>query len=981
MVAVLALALLALPARPAAGQGPAAGPPTVDEVRAEREGRPVTDASITSLLATVTGRPLSMQEVRETIAHLINLNQFDDVQVLQEASGGGGVRLLYRLVPAHPVDRIEFSGLLGLPEGVLRRAVTDQFGDSPRAAQTANVATAIRTLYRDRGYPAATVSARVVERHDPDRATLAIEIQAGTRPPVVDVRLTQLDADEQGLLDDRPAIRTGTPYDKATVDRELERWADRMHSGGYYEARASHGVLFPPDGAVLSVSVTRGPKVTVAFAGDSLPSAERDRLVPIRAEASADEDLLEDSARAIEIFLRGRGYRAARVTYARAPGKGEVVITFDIRRGPRFAVGAIEVTGASSMAPAEAREFLGFREGEPFTETAIGTGVSALRNAYLARGFALVTVDPSEAVVSPDTPGGDNGRVNIAIRVIEGPRTTVRTVAIQGAGAVTEGALRGIVQLAPGRPFSERELAADRDRIDLEYRNRGFSQVAVRSEVTRVENDAQADVRYLIDEGPQVLVDRVVIVGNTRTKAETIERELLLKPGQPLGYSDLLESRSRLVALGLFRRVTLDELPHAGEPRHDVFVRVEEAPATVLGGGGGVEGAFRVRRGDDGQAVERFELAPRGFFQIGRRNLWGKNRSVDLFTRVSLRSRDIPEAADGTGAIDLSNQGGYGFNEYRVVGTFKEPRAFGTRSDVLFTGILEQAVRSSFNFLRREARIESGMRVSRFYSVTGRYSLQRTELFDEQITDPEQQPLIDRLFPQVRLSMFSGSLIRDTRDDPLDTAKGTLVVVESDLAARAVGSEVGFVKTYLQGRAFYQLPTARRTVVAMAARLGGAHGFPRAVTRENANGTPVVGDDGQPIVDIVQDLPASERFFAGGDTTVRGFALDRLGDESTISDTGFPTGGNGVIVLNGELRVAVTGRLQAVGFMDAGNVVARARDLDILDLRSAAGVGIRFRSPVGPIRVDWGFKLDRRELSPGNFERRSVWHISLGQAF
>ena len=81
---------------------------------------------------------------------------------------------------------------------------------------------------------------------------------------------------------------------------------------------------------------------------------------------------------------------------------------------------------------------------------------------------------------------------------------------------------------------------------------------------------------------------------------------------------------------------------------------------------------------------------------------------------------------------------------------------------------------------------------------------------------------------------------------------------------------------------------------------------------------------GAPVVALVDDIPVSKRFFAGGDTTVRGFSLDRLGDESTISPQGFPTGGNGVVVLNGEMRVGVVGPLQAVGFMDAGNVVARA---------------------------------------------------------
>jgi outer membrane protein insertion porin family len=135
------------------------------------------------------------------------------------------------------------------------------------------------------------------------------------------------------------------------------------------------------------------------------------------------------------------------------------------------------------------------------------------------------------------------------------------------------------------------------------------------------------------------------------------------------------------------------------------------------------------------------------------------------------------------------------------------------------------------------------------------------------------------------------------------------------------------------------------------------------------------------VVDTVDDLPVSRRFFAGGDTTVRGFSLDRLGDAQTISSSGFPTGGNGVIVLNGEMRVGVAGPLQAVGFLDAGNVVARASQLSLVDLRTAAGFGVRFRSPAGPIRLDLGFKLDRRELSPGRLERRSVWHISLGQAF
>ena len=110
-----------------------------------------------------------------------------------------------------------------------------------------------------------------------------------------------------------------------------------------------------------------------------------------------------------------------------------------------------------------------------------------------------------------------------------------------------------------------------------------------------------------------------------------------------------------------------------------------------------------MRTDETGEAVERFELAPRGFFEIGRRNLWGKNRSVNLFTRVSLRDARRRAGRGRDAGCRRAPRAATGFNEYRVVGTFREPRVFGSRSDVLVTGILEQAIRSSFNFARREA--------------------------------------------------------------------------------------------------------------------------------------------------------------------------------------------------------------------------------------------------------------------------------------
>jgi outer membrane protein insertion porin family len=134
-------------------------------------------------------------------------------------------------------------------------------------------------------------------------------------------------------------------------------------------------------------------------------------------------------------------------------------------------------------------------------------------------------------------------------------------------------------------------------------------------------------------------------------------------------------------------------------------------------------------------------------------------------------------------------------------------------------------------------------------------------------------------------------------------------------------------------------------------------------------------------VDVVTDLPASERFFAGGDTTVRGYALDRLVTPETIDRNGFPTGGHAVIVLNAELRVPVWGSVGAVGFMDAGNVFNRVSDFDLGEIKPTAGFGLRYLSPIGPIRVDLGFKLDRGVLPTGEREKLTELHISLGQAF
>jgi outer membrane protein assembly complex protein YaeT len=562
----------------------------------------------------------------------------------------------------------------------------------------------------------------------------------------------------------------------------------------------------------------------------------------------------------------------------------------------------------------------------------------------------------------PAVAGAVDVPVAIRIAITENVRTVVERVRIEGNSSVSEAELRSGLTLQAGRPFSANALAVDRDAMQLRLANLGFQSAAVATNPGISTDGRSADVIFSVREGLRISVDHVLIAGNQRTRTATIERELQFKAGEPLGLEQVNESQRRLAALGLFRRVRITELAHGDETKRDVLVSVEEAPATTVGFGGGVEaGELLLTDEQTKTASQHLEVAPRAFFEVGRRNLFGKNRSVNLFTRVSLGNLQNETTSKG-------------FGEYRVIGTYREPRALGTAADAFLTGTLEQQIRSSFNFARRAVSAELGRRLTRSVSVSGSYQIQRTELFDEHI-DPEFQIPIDRLFPQIRLSSFSSSVVRDTRDDLTDPSSGNFLSANGQIASRRIGSEVGFAKSYSVAQVFRTVPHTRRIVVAGSARLGVAADDQ---TFGQPNGqTASLGPDGKPQLVI----PASERFFAGGDTTVRGFALDQLGIPLvTLDEQGFPTGGGGLMILNAEVRVPTIRGLGVVGFFDTGNVFYRTSDIRLSELRGSVGFGVRYKSPIGPIRVDLGFKLQRNVIADKR-ESLTALHITLGQAF
>jgi outer membrane protein assembly complex protein YaeT len=973
-LALIALLISAVPAR--ADVRDFLGRPVAAN-RVELAGIQSLDPAVLQLIETRVGEPLSMERVRETIDHLIGLGRFEDIRVFAEVatSPPEAVTLRWVLAPVQRIDRIEIAGNAAFTPEELRDAIVDRVGNMPGSSRLAEIVSVVHTYYEERGYQRPEIVPRFSPGRAPELVTLSLAIAPGVRTTIGVVTIMGDGTQSPETVLARLGIGRGRPYDRVAIDTRLEAFEEELRSQGYYEATAEATARFNDDGVTADVTVTieRGPRVRVVFAGDPLPENRRDTLVPIRQERSVDLDLLEDASRNIETFLRQQGYRTAQARYTRESKAGEMVLTFTVTRGPLHRLATLDLEGATALPREKLAPLLQLKPGEAFVDSRVAAVATAITEVYRVEGFARAAVKAETTTVpqSSETSRAAPDQTAVAVRLIvsEGPRTIVGAVDIDGAQELPEAQLRPLLSLTSARPYYRPLLDADRNAIEQLYRDEGFQNIRVEGTTVPNADGTRVDVRWEIREGARTIVDHVLVSGNFHTSAELIRREVALQPGRPLGDTAIIESQRRLAALGLFRRVRIIELPHGASTTRDVLIEVEEADPTSVSVGGGVEASRRLRRVND-QAVDQIELAPRGFFEITRRNLWGKNRSVSAFTRISFRPRD--PAVDST---DPTDEGGYGFNEYRIFGAFREPRPFNRPGDLQITGFLEQAKRTSFNFSRRGIRAEYGRRIGERLTISGRYAFDRTRLFDEQI-QPEDRLLIDRVFPQVRLSTFTGSVLHDSRNDVLDPERGAVIGADGTIAARRAGSEVGFVRSFLQAFGYRRIPGAARLILAAGMRFGLAVGFERLVERF------VTADpSGNPIVDVVDDVPASERFFAGGDTTVRGFVLDRLGTDDTLNDQGFPTGGSGLVVMNVEVRTPYWKGLGGVGFFDAGNVFRRATDVSLTKLRPASGVGVRYRSPLGPLRVDFGFNLDRQFLRSGVKERGMVFHISLGQAF
>jgi outer membrane protein assembly factor BamA/autotransporter translocation and assembly factor TamB len=796
----------------------------------------------------------------------------------------------------------------------------------------------------------------------------------------------------QETLRKKLRVRPGSRYDRGRVNDRLDRLTSMYERKGYLMAEVNPEERIAGGVVDLTVRVQSGPRLKIDIEGTGGRADLRDALLPLWRQSLFLEDSVEEARARIESLVVDRGYRRAAVEAAiDRPGDGAEAVTriaFRVTEGPRARADEVRIEGERQIVEKELRGEIRSHRDSLFRRGIVRGDVlredaAALQTFYAAHGFPEADVTPPDVVLDES-----GRRATVTFRVHEGPRVAVGALRFENAESLPDERLRAAAKLSAGVPFTRDAIDAAAGRVRRAYDEAGWPDVRVawRSEKTSGDEDSEErDVIISVAEGLRQEVAQVHVRANLLTNDTTIRRALHLEPHTPLSRADLLASQTRLYRLGIFRAVDLRlpsapeaPPPAAPEPASETqgAAKPEEpapqsapppaspspseasapppaqaAPAPAAPSSGEGTPAAAPAEGAPGSASEPLpqpvdvvvrEAAPirqvlgigfdteekiRGLYEIAERNLFGTGRYLGLQMRAS----------------DL---------EKRASILYREQGVFGGRFDLLGSTYGLDENRPAFSGRTIGISGQLSRDVTHATRLRYGYTLQDVNL-SESTTDFNGST--------IRLADVEASAIHDTRDSPFDPQRGHYFAADLQAYGNAIGSEAQFVKAYLQAYTFKSI--AKRTVWAQAVRVGAEYTFGQTRSDPASTG------------DSVSGVPLPERFYAGGDTTLRAFGRDAAGP---LAPNGDPLGGEGLFLLNEELRFPVWHRLQGVLFTDIGNVYRTLDDYSLsLDaMRECLGAGLRFQTPIGPFRLEYGAHLDRQ---PG--ESQGQVYFSIGQAF
>lgn len=704
-------------------------------------------------------------------------------------------------------------------------------------------------------------------------------------------------------------LTEGDRFDFSAWQDDRERLRRYYQERSYYESRVRARRTADGDALTLEYDIEQGPPSRLEVSGFELPGEVRRRIVERWTGAVFDGFLERDVAILVREYLYKEGRLGATVTATIGGDDAGRTLRVVIDPGP-VTLPRLQVEGNASIATERITtvvDGLG-----PLTAWLDSMATSlAIERLYQQEGLLSAEVD----VLAPEIQG-DASVVRAVIR--EGVPWQIGRVTLGGAEALTGGGSPPDLGIAPGNRYDPRVITEGVAALEQRFRNEGFLDVRVESETVLDHAATRADVHVLVAPGLRSMLASVTIEG-ARPDDPTILRSLNVPVGTPIDASAINAARRRLYETGAYRSVEIALEPEAGvEPIEQVAgdrrvvarVRVEERPRY----------SFRYGLSVNSDVVSPDERDTRLAFaaDVENRNLFGRGMTVGLSARLR-RDQEVARAYLGAN---------------RFFGLPLRSNVFLSRS--------RQDVGSDGNVKTvsdvTEISAEQIYRLRRFIDLRYGYGLGRNRTT---IEDP-----ISPFDLTVRVARLTTSGLVDRRNDPFDPVRGWFSSANVELSREGLGSELNFLRSYLQ---LYQFsPLRGGIVVASAARVGMARTF------------------------AGETLIPSERFFAGGATSVRGYSENDLGARSIFGDA---DGGQALFIGNGELRFPIYRWARGVAFVDVGDVYPTVGDM-LRSLQVGTGAGIRLNTPIGLFRLDVGVPVNRR-----SFDERWTVHFGLGHAF
>ncbi len=710
-------------------------------------------------------------------------------------------------------------------------------------------------------------------------------------------------------------LKSGQEADLVKVQKGVERLRKELVKKGFLEARVGFRRLEVEEQVDLIVNVRAGPVTMVEIEGTTEGSKSLDDVRRIWIAGLSDRQREEETEALLRDRLMRAGFVQAKVsTRVSFPQPDRKTVVLSVDEGSRFSDVQVMFEGVTSTQAEELRREL---ERASMLEGALSDPSSVVD--FLERKFqhdGNLDVSVTTPTLAFDEPAR---RVELTFRVDEGPDYRLQGISFTGHYWFSEAELVGICGLDVGGRFQPEAIVAARRRIRERYRGDGFNTVRVTSRASKTPLTSSVSVAFDIGQGPREIVQEIAIQGNLRTDEASIRKHLSLRIGDALVQEPIGFSRRNLYETGAYSLVEIDpqELEVVGPPE----ARVK-----------------RVRLLITVRELRPHALRYSGYYDTDR----GPGGTIDYSIRNLL---GFPGVAGISGRFDKDIQEGRSFL------TLPTLRQVHVSSSLAVT--LRREQRETLKIEELGFSLSQQARIAPEALLAYGYSLSSTNLTDlaEGASDTQDG---------TRSQVFV-SLTRSTRDSLLDSRKGSFFSSAFKIAPSWLGSDESFA-TYFGNFNFY-IPIGRTSSEAPA------FNGPR---RELTFATSVrVGFAGS--LTEGRDLVPEERFFAGGGTTIRGFAQDQVGPKDEI---GRSIGGNSLFIWNNELRFPINRFLEGVGFVDVGNVYTRAGDWNPFDVRSGAGFGLRVRTPYFLLRFDYGFKLARRED-----ESIGAFFVSIGQSF